>query len=396
MIPRDYQDKYSDVALEILKKFFLVYFAWEERTGKTLTAILVVEKSAAESALVVTKKGKPLKGWVDTLKAYNHKKKYEVINYHSAHKIEGNFDIIILDEAHNYISSFPKPGLIWKQMGKITKGKPIIYLSATPHAQGPQMLYHQFALSSWSPWKKFTNFYRWFNTYGKPYTLKIGGRDINQYDRCHKDDIMKCVNHLFLSKTRRQLGFHHEPQDELHYINLDDTTKKQYNTIVEDEMVELPDMLLICDTKSKMRFSLHQLEGGTMKQDEKYIILENNEKIDYILTHWGDDDSVVIMYNYVAEYDKLKKYFKKALLLQATKNAEGVELASYEHLIVYSQDFSTARHTQRRARQASKDRDRPILVHFLLVEGGLSDQVYRTVSKNKKNYVDSVFERTKL
>ena len=67
-----------------------------------------------------------------------------------------------------------------------------------------------------------------------------------------------------------------------------------------------------------------------------------------------------------------------------------------KHLIIYSQDFSTARHTQRRARQANMNRDEPIIVHYLLVKGGISEQVYNTVTINKTNYVDLLFERKEL
>ena len=68
----------------------------------------------------------------------------------------------------------------------------------------------------------------------------------------------------------------------------------------------------------------------------------------------------------------------------------------YKHLVIYSQNWSTAQHTQRRARQANKERKEPILVHFLLMKNAISDQVYKTVALNKRNFVDSVFKRTKV
>jgi len=73
-----------------------------------------------------------------------------------------------------------------------------------------------------------------------------------------------------------------------------------------------------------------------------------------------------------------------------------VDLSAYRHLIIYSQDFSTARHSQRRARQANKKRDTAIKVHFYLVKGAISEQVYKTVSINKTNFVDSVFIKERL
>jgi len=37
------------------------------------------------------------------------------------------------------------------------------------------------------------------------------------------------------------------------------------------------------------------------------------------------------------------------------------------------------------------NREHPIDVHFLLVEKAISEQVYTTVSVNKRNYIDSLY-----
>ena len=397
MKPYLHQEELSNQALEILRENAIVYLAMEERTGKTLTAILVAEKSAAKNVLVITKK-KALDGWHETLDAYKPKDTiFDVTNYHQAHKVEpAKYDLILLDESHNYISSFPKPSGMWKKLKLITKSKPLLYISATPYAQGPQMLFHQFALSSWSPWRKHSNFYQWFRMYGKPYTLEINGIPINQYDRCDKDLVLGVVEHLFITATRQELGFEHEPEDETHYVELSQETKEMYNTLVRDELLAIDGNTLVCDTSSKLRVSLHMLEGGVAKIEEDYLVLSNTEKIDYVLDKFGDSPSTVIMYNYKAERTKLERYFKQSLLLQATSYAEGVDLSEFANLIIYSQDFSTARHTQRRARQCNMQRKDPIRVHFLLVKNGLSEQVFKTVTVNKRNFVDSVFERSTL
>lgn len=393
MIPYPHQEELSDDALLILREHGLVYLACEERTGKTLTAILVAEKSAANKVLIITKK-KALGGWHETLEKFTHTKDYTVTNYHQSHKLDTRaFDLVLLDESHNYISAFPKVGGMQRALRLALKGKPIVYISATPYAQGPQMLFHQFQVSSWSPWKHHGNFYQWFRLYGKPYEIEVNGIPIRQYDRCHKDLVLGSCEHLFITKTRKELGFEFEPEDKLHYIELAPDTRYVYNELLEHNLVELLDDTLVCDTKSKLRVSLHMLEGGVAKIDEENLILPNEEKIEYIKEHFGDSDKVVIMYNYKAEAIKLAKHFKNALLLQATSYAEGVDLMDYDHLVIYSQDFSTARHTQRRARQCNKKRATPIIVHYLLVKKGLSEQVYNTVSKNKKNFVDSVFKK---
>jgi hypothetical protein len=138
------------------------------------------------------------------------------------------------------------------------------------------------------------------------------------------------------------------------------------------------------------------IEGGVAKIGEVYHILSNREKLDAIRQDFGDHSNIAIMYNYIAEGNKLRDEFKLATILQGTSFAEGVDLSGIEHLIIYSQDFSTARHSQRRARQANKMRATPIKVHFYLTKEGISSQVYETVSIKKVNFIDSLYERKEL
>ena len=133
----------------------------------------------------------------------------------TAQNYNGNPDLVIIDEAHNYISAIPKPSTTWKKIRKLTKNKPIIFISATPHAQGFQMLYHQLALSDWSPWAKYPNFYSWFKTYGEPYQIKVHGKWVNQYDRTNEEMVRATCGHIFSYKTRSELGFEHEPPDSI-------------------------------------------------------------------------------------------------------------------------------------------------------------------------------------
>jgi len=396
MIPYEHQVHLAKKARGILATHMLVYLAMEERTGKTLTAILICEDIKVENILVITKK-KALSGWDETLAAFKHKKNYTVVNYHQAKKLDKTkFNLVILDEAHSYISAFPKRSAMWKSIKVLTKGRPLIYLSATPYAQGPQLLFNQLALSDWSPFSKWTSPYSWFRDYGVPDPIYLSGRSVETYKKVKVDEVLRCCNHLFVRATRKALQFKHEPVDKKHYITLAEPTREAYNLLMKHKVMELNGEELICDTPIKLRTSLHMLEGGVAKVDSTYMVLGNTEKIDYIKATWGDCPSIVIMYNYIAELTKLKQHFKHALLLQATSFAEGVDLSGHDKLVIYSQDFSTARHSQRRARQANKKRDTPITVHFLLVHKAISDQVYETVSVNKTNFVDSVFTREEL
>jgi len=392
MKPWLHQIELAEQGYQLLKEHMIVYFAMEERTGKTLTCLLTAEHTspAVQRVLVVTKK-KALQGWQEAVAASPYlAKTYELTTYHQAHKVVNKPDLVILDEAHSYISGVPKASAMWKTIAALTKNVPIIYSSATPAAQGPHLLYHQFALSAWSPWKKYTNYYSWFKVFGVPKSIYINQREVAQYTST-VDWTFKTVEHLFITKTRKELDFTHEPEDKLHYLELAESTKLLYNTLVKDKVATINDLQLICDSGGKLRSSLHMLEGGVAKIDDTYLVLANDEKISYILEHFGDTDSLVIMYNYIAEGTKLREVFTRAQILQATSYAEGVDLSMYKDLVIYSQDWSTAKHSQRRARQANKLRAEPIVVHFLLVKKAISEQVYEAVALNKLNYIDSLY-----
>ena len=68
--------------LEILRQHAIVYFAWGERTGKSLTSLLIAEEANVIKVLIVTKKGKPYDGWVQLLDEFPHNKWYKVTTYH--------------------------------------------------------------------------------------------------------------------------------------------------------------------------------------------------------------------------------------------------------------------------------------------------------------------------
>lgn len=396
MKPYEHQVEIAEKAYKILKENLVVYLAMEERTGKTLTSILVCEKSKASNILIITKK-KALDGWEDTINKCKPTKNYTYINYESLHKLVlTTYDLIIIDEAHANLSAYPKVGTVWKKVYTLTRKKPIIYLSATPSAQTYAQLYHQLKLSSWTPWVKYKNFYEWHKIYGIPKIVYgAGGRQIIQYNEVKTDLVWKDVEHLFISYTRKELGFKHEPNDVIHYVELDSYTKRLYNELNKDSVIK--ELCYIADTPMKLLVGLFQLEGGTLKIDEDNSVdLLATSKINYIKKTWGDTKDLVIFYHFKYEELKLKTYFSNARILQATSFAEGVDLSMYKTLVIYSMDFSTARYSQRRARQANMKREEEINVHYLLVKGGISEQVYQTVAVNKTNFIDKYFDKSLL
>jgi len=428
MEARDYQLDMADQGFDILSKYGLTYLSAQERVGKTITAIIIAERCKNIANVLVLTKRKAVVGWEETLAAFAHNKNYEVTTYQMLHKVAQKPDLIILDEAHAYLTAMPKPSKTQKAVRVLATKLPLIYVSATPHAQGYHQLFHQLQVSSFSPWRKFSTFYAWFRAYGKPKTIQVHGKTLNVYTEMQDDACRVGVDHLFVTRTRASLGFPHEPNDTVHFVELAADTRERYNRLMRDKLLEAEPLeeSFLADSSMKLRATLHMLEGGVMKWsfiggniaqgaidsalgnvqhchvetstvDEAmltvaYLVLDNTEKVEYIKRTWGDTEQMVIFYQYKAELLKLKSHFKYAQILQGTAYAEGVELSHIDTCIVYSMDWSTAKYVQRRARQAGFDRDKAINVHYLLTRGAVSEQVYTTVSTNKRNFVDSTFE----
>ena len=395
MKPYKHQLEMATAVRTKISAYGLCYLAAQERTGKTLTSILVAEKIKKNNILIVTKKN-ALKGWNETLNAYKHKKNYTVTNYHQVSKLKNIYDFIILDESHNYITGYPKTSKIWKDLSKLTKNKPMLFISATPFAQGMQQIYNPLKLSSHSPFKNFKNFYEWFSLYGIESQIMTGRGLVKQYTKTHSDMILKEIQHLMVTMSRNEVGFEQEPIDKIHYVELQPKTKLLYNKLVKDKVAEFEANLIVLDSVLKERVSLHQIEGGTYKFENTYLDIKDDTKIDYIFNNFGDNANLVVMCHYVYELSKLQSRFKNARILSASKFSEGVDLSDVEHLVIYSQDFSTSKHIQRRARQCNINRTAPIIVHYILIKNGISEQVYNTVSLNKKNFTDQIYQEKLL
>lgn len=400
------------------------YLAFQERVGKSGTALKACMRAGFKNVMVITKKN-AVEGWLEhTANLDLEGMNVTVTNYHQIGVMKevkrkrritlkvdrDDYDAVILDESHAYVSAAPKPSNMFYVIRTFVADKPMLFLSATPHAQGYHLLYHQLRLSRWAPWQDFESFYKWWGVYGIENKKFIGpGQERETYTVIDEDMVLADLDGHFSFKTRAEVGIKHEPNDVIHYIELDLNTREIYNTLQKDKVVELSGVEIIADSVMKERTTLHMLESGCFiehqtvldKNDEPkdvrvYHITDNIEKIAFIKKMWGDKSNVVIMYNYKAEKIKLEQHFVHAKLSQATSNAEGVDYSMYDHLIILSQDFSTSRHSQRRARQANIKRDTPIDVHFLLVRDGISDQVYKTVSINKENFVDKNYKRINL
>ncbi len=402
---RDYQIAQAEIGYALLKEHGLCYNTSQERVGKTATTLAMIEKTTRQRCLFVTKKA-AIKDIEDTVVKMTAAglltKTVKVINYESIHKIEMVPDIAVLDEAHHALSKYPKPSKTFLKVAKIVYGVPLIFMSATPHAETSAQLYHQLRLSPWSPFAKYKNFYKFHTEYGIPYLTYLGSRQIKMYDRMQEDRVMDLFLPLTFGLTRADVGFKHEPKNKVHNISLDSDTEKSYSTFSKNLVMEIEGEEMIAETAGALLQKLSQMVGGTMKvevgmksptqKDYKTYWLGNTEKIDYIKKTWGDTEDMVIMYQYQEEQLLLNYHFKKAKILQGDRFAEGISLKDFDTLIIYSMSWRTSKYIQRRARQADLLRTEEIIVHYVLTEDKVDRMIYEAVVEKGINFNGRYFK----
>jgi len=411
-----------------------VYLQHEPRTGKTGTSLYALEyhPDKLNVLIITTKNGilgadkDKLGGWVDFIlsaqsKGWLLRHEYRIINHHSVNKaVEDGWkpSIVIADEAHKVFSTpSPKTPLLWKMAKMVIGTCPVMYLSATPHAQTLAQLYWQLALCVHTPFVKmgYDDFNKWFDRYGILRTVPIGnGKAVPVYKETHEEEIEEIVGGNFLTLTYKDVGGVEElePVDKIHYIELTGVVKRIYDEYQKNEIVKLNDVIVHTMTAKDIPVRLHQIEGGTLKYRDMFAItnpdtgvrhrgvkpVEYNwqfpvhDKIAYIKANWGDTSDICIMHEYTNEGKLLRKHFKHARILQATTFAEAVDLWRYNDMIIYSMNFSTSSYIQRRDRQKHlTNRTKPITIHYLCVKGGVSEDVFNVVVENREDYTEKYY-----
>lgn len=443
MKPYPHQIDAAKKAYKLLKQRGYVYIIGLPRSGKTYTAILTCEESPrALRVLILTKKA-AIPGIKKFTSLPHLKQKYTVTNYEQLGKaiIDGkgrlksvnlkynpdDYDLVVIDESHNY-GKLGKPANRYYVLKAFCKDKPHIHLSGTPYVESPNQIYHQMAISKYTPFKH-KNFYEFFKEYGIPEVKYIGGRTINDYSKA-KPELLDVID----SFTVNIGGFDASVEDKLVYIKLDERVQTIYNRLVKNNSClikayrcskcnrllepEEADLVavcnkcgrvevyedsynIICDTVMKLRTTLHQLEGGTLKvQDidkdgEVYetTLLFGSAKARWIMKNIPLKAKIGIMSHFKAEQEWLKEVLPQAEIYSSNAHAEGVDLSYLDYFIIYSQDYSGAKHIQRRRRIANSEKDNSNLeIYYLLVKNAISEQVYKAVS-NKLDFNNNVFQR---
>ena len=406
---RDYQIQISDNAVDKLRKYKIVYLAMQVRTGKTLTAFATAFKYGACKVLFVTKK----KAIDDILSQVNNSgftfDVIDVTNYEQLHNYEACYDMIIIDEAHS-IAAFPKPTNRTKALKEICKNTPIIYLSGTPSPESYSQLYHQFWVSSYSPFKEYGNFYAWVRSgFVDVKQRRFNGLLVNDYKNANLEKIKEMTDDLFINFSQEEAGFTSFVDETILYVKMMPEVYKLANYLKKHKIAKNSDGdVILADSEVKLMSKLHQIYSGTVIIDEPtqgHKVLDYT-KVEFIKEHFKGK-KIAIYYKFKGELAMLNWVFNNKItydpkafnesedlifVSQIVAGREGINLSTADALIFLNIDFSAVSYWQTRARLQTKDREKESKIYYIFSVGGIEDKIHKAVS-NKQNFTLSYFKQ---
>lgn len=398
---RNYQIENSIKAVEILKNYNIVYLSMEVRTGKTVTSLEVAKLYGAKNVLFLTKK-KAIKSILNDFNNFGYIFNITVLNNESLHLNSGNYDLIISDE-HHRCGTYPKPNKVTKLIKERYSNLPMIFLSGTPHPESYSQIYHQFWISNYSPFKAWTNFYKFAQVFVNIKQKHFGYAKINDYSDCKYDKIKPIIDNYFVTYTQQQAGFTSEVKENILRVKMSDYTYSLIKRLEKDKLIQGKEELLLGDTAVKLMSKTHQLYSGTVKFESGKTMTIDNSKAVFIKDKFKD--KIAIFYKFQAEYDTLKEVYQdeltndledfnnsnKSIALQIVSGREGISLSNAKYLVYYNIDFSALSYWQSRDRLTTMDR-LTNEVFWIFSENGIEDKIYKSVV-NKKNYTLNVFKK---
>lgn len=399
---RDYQIEISNKAFKILTELKIVYLAMEVRTGKTLTSFEIAKLYGAKNVLFLTKK-KAISSIENDYKNFGYKFNLTVINNESIHKTDDIFDLIISDENHRN-GAFPKPNKTTKIIKSKYSKLPMIFLSGTPHPESYSQIYHQFWVSDYSPFKQYSNFYKWSSNFVNVTQKFLGYAKVNDYSDAKYELIKPIIDKYFISFTQENAGFETSVNENIHYVEMLDITYDLIKRLKKDKVIQGKNEVILADTGVKEMSKLHQLYSGTVKFESG-----NSKVIDYTKGNFIKDYfkcKIAIFYKFKAEYELLKTVYgenltddletfnttDKNIALQIVSGREGISLAKAKYLVYFNIDFSAVSYWQSRDRLTTMDR-KINDIFWIFSKNGIENKIYKAVS-NKKDFTLNVFKQT--
>lgn len=402
---RDYQVDIANKAVDILKINKIVYINCEVRVGKTLMALETAKLFGAKNVLFLTKK-KAISSIVGDYNDFNYAKYFsiEVMNDESMHKLTDTYDLVVHDESHRF-GSFPKPGVGAKTFKKMFASLPMIFLSGTMSPESYSQLYHQFWVSNASPFRKYTNFYKWANDFVKIKKKYLGSHEVNDYSDADREKVMSVIKDYVITFTQEQAGFSSEVIENIIDVEMQPITYNVINRLRRDLIATSSDgRVILADTPVKLQQKIHQLGSGTIKFEDGTAKIIDYSKANVIKEKFSNY-KIGIFYKYKEEFTMLKEVFgdkitteldefnqtDKWIAYQYLSGREGINLSKADYLVMFSIDFSATTYFQAKDRMSTMSRQTNE-IFWLLSKNTLDTRIYKAVM-NKRSYTNYLFKK---
>lgn len=457
---RQYQQDIHDAAVGLLRQHHIAYIAAEMRTGKTLTALSIARTMDYKRVLFFTRK----KALTSINKDYEQGKftfQFKALNYEALGKyasvsesetdsdrVSTDFnirifaseyflpDLVILDEAHG-LGQYPTQARKVKGLKAISEAIDIIYLSGTPSPESYSQLYHQFFISSFSPFLQWKNFYEWAGgtfkktpSGGKEMILEgfvnkkttyFFGRQQPDYSDADKEKVFSYCQHLFITMSQKEAEFKQEVRDILLPVKMKHTTYLLANRLLKDKLVRGNDKSIVMgDTVVKLQQKLHQIYSGTviaeilfdeqgnnLTEPEKVAKIFDNSKAEFIKHHF-EGQKIAVFYVFKAELDLLILTFghdkmaftpedfearpDSVFVSQIQSGREGIDLKAADALVFLNIAFSAVSYSQGRQRHNFRDRQTVAPAYFIVCADGIEQKIYNRVI-DKQDYTVEYFKQ---
>lgn len=398
---REKQIKNALECTEILNKYGIVYLQHEVRTGKTLTALKIAENINCKNVLFITKK-KAIESILSDYSDFKFNYVLDVVNYESLHKKALKYDLVILDEAHS-IGAFPKPSIRTKLLREKFFNNKIVYLSGTPASESYSQFFHQFWINKNSPFKEYTNFYKWAKEYTIPALIYTSYGQSNDYSKAIVNKIDREIKKVIHKFTQNEAGFTNVIKKNIIEVEMQPTTYNLINKLKKDGIVQGKDEVILADSGVTRMSKEHQLGSGTIKFESG-----NSQTIDYTKANYIKHNlkgKLAILYYFKEELNMLKDVFgdnitndiqefnttDKHFVGQQYSSAMGVNLSKADKLVYLNFGFSGTNFIQSLDRLTIKER-KESEIYFILAKNTIDKAILNTI-ENKKTYTLKQYER---
>jgi len=410
---RDYQIKISAQAAEVLDHKKIVYLAMEVRTGKTLTALNTAKIFGAKKVLFLTKK-KAISSIQWDYDNFGFDFDITIINDESLHLVANivdncdKFDLIIHDEHHRF-GAYPKPNKVAQLFKKRYSHLPMIFLSGTPTPESHSQWFNQFWVSDYSPFKQYTNFYKWAVDYVDVKEKRLGYAVIKDYSQAKESLIKRVIQNYLLTFTQAQAGFTTSVNEMILECEMQPITNLIINKLKKNLVVKNTDgQVILGDTGVKLMQKIHQLSSGTCKFEDGTSKVIDYSKAEFILEKFKGV-KIAIFYVFKEEYNALLSVFggenltndveefdnsDKNIALQIVSGREGISLKNAKYLVYYNIAFSATSYWQSRDRLTTMQRQSNE-VFWIFSKGGIELDIYKAVLK-KRDYTLKIFNENYL